>query len=91
MSTYNAEDRDLSVEMIMTTLPLETGNAQENVVDIANRMKEHGRGSVIVTEYATTSDGHKTTIMPAGIITERDIVRKIVAESKVPKLLRHMK
>lgn len=88
MSTYNADDKALSVEMIMTTLPLETVNAQENVVDLANLMKEKGRGSVIVTEYATTSDGTKTTAMPAGIITERDIVRRIVAESKDPKTTR---
>lgn len=88
MSTYNADDKALSVEMIMTTLPLETVNAQENVVDLANLMKEKGRGSVIVTEYATTSDGRKTTAMPAGIITERDIVRRIVAESKDPKATR---
>ncbi|MGB0025895.1 MAG: CBS domain-containing protein [Nitrososphaeraceae archaeon] len=85
MSTPNVDDKTLSVEILMTTLPLETVNALDNVVDLANQMKDKGRGSVIVTEYATTSDGSKTTTMPAGIITERDIVRRVVAESKDPK------
>jgi signal-transduction protein with cAMP-binding, CBS, and nucleotidyltransferase domain len=85
MSTPNVDDKTLSVEILMTTLPLETVNALDNVVDLANQMKEKGRGSVIVTEYATTNDGSKTTTMPAGIITERDIVRRVVAESKDPK------
>ena len=76
MSTPNVDDKTLSVEILMTTLPLETVNALDNVVDLANQMKDKGRGSVIVTEYATTSDGSKTTTMPAGIITERDIVPK---------------
>lgn len=85
MSTPNVDDKTLSVEILMTTLPLETVNALDNVVDLANQMKEKGRGSVIVTEYATTNDGSKTTTVPAGIITERDIVRRVVAESKDPK------
>jgi signal-transduction protein with cAMP-binding, CBS, and nucleotidyltransferase domain len=85
MSTPNVDDKNLSVEILMTTLPLETVNALDNVVDLANQMKEKGTGSVIVTEYATTSDGSKTTTMPAGIITERDIVRRVVAESMDPK------
>jgi CBS domain-containing protein len=85
MSTPNVDDKHLSVEMLMTTLPLETANALDRIVDLANRMKEKGRGSVVVTEYATTSGGSKTTAIPVGIITERDIVRRVVAESKDPK------
>ena len=82
MSTPNIGDKSLSVEMLMTTLPLETANASESVLDLAKKMKETGRGSVVVTEYTA---GSKAGIAPVGIITERDIVRKIVAESKDPK------
>jgi CBS domain-containing protein len=86
MSTPNVSDKSLSVEMLMTTLPLETANASDNVFDLTKKMKEKGRGSVIVTEYTTTSTnaGSKTNTAPVGIITERDIVRRVVAESKDP-------
>ena len=87
MSTPNLGDRSLSVEMLMTTLPLETANASDNVFDLAKKMKEKGRGSVVVTEYSTTATnaGSKTNTTPVGIITERDIVRRVIAESKDPK------
>ena len=87
MSTPNAGDKSLSVEMLMTTLLLETANASDNVFDLAKKMKEKGRGSVVVTEYTTTTTnaGSKTGTAPVGIITERDIVRRVVAESKDPK------
>jgi signal-transduction protein with cAMP-binding, CBS, and nucleotidyltransferase domain len=87
MSTPNAGDKSLSVEMLMTTLPLETANASDNVFDLAKKMKEKGRGSVVVTEYTTTTTnaGSKTGTAPVGIITERDIVRRVVAESRDPK------
>ena len=62
MSTSNVGDKSLSVEMLMTTLPLETVNASDNVFDLAKKMKETGRGSVVVTEYTTTTTnaGSKT-------------------------------
>jgi len=86
MSTPNVSDKSLSVEKLMTTLPLETANASDNVFDLAKKMKEKGRGSVVVTEYASTSNaGSKTGTAPVGIVTERDIVRRVVAESKDPK------
>jgi CBS domain-containing protein len=85
MSTPKVGDKNLSVEFLMTTLPLETANASESVFDLANKMKEKGRGSVVVTEYTTSNAGSKTSTVPMGIITERDIVRKVVAESKDPK------
>lgn len=85
MSTPKVGDKNLSVEFLMTTLPLETANASESVFDLANKMKEKGRGSVVVTEYTTSNAGSKTGTVPVGIITERDIVRKVVAESKDPR------
>ena len=47
-------------------------------------MKEKGRGSVVVIKFVTDSAGRKTGTAPLGIITERDIVRRVVAESKDP-------
>jgi CBS domain-containing protein len=87
MPTPNLGVKSLSVEMLMTTLPLETANASDSVFDLVKKMKEKGRGSVLVTEYATSTAnaGSKTGTAPVGIITERDIVRRVVAESKDPK------
>ncbi len=85
MSTPDVDDRNLSIEFIMTTLPLEIVNASENIHNLAKQMKEKERGSIIITEYATTSSGDNMVNTPVGIITERDIVRKVVSESKDPK------
>jgi CBS domain-containing protein len=38
-----------------------------------------------VTEYTTATAGSKTHNVPVGIVTERDIVRRVVAEFKDPK------
>jgi CBS domain-containing protein/nucleotide-binding universal stress UspA family protein len=84
MSTPHVDDKTLSVEILMTTLPLGTALPLDNVVDLARNMKEKGRGSIIVTEYVTNSAGSKTGTKPVGIVTERDIVRRVVAESKDP-------
>jgi CBS domain-containing protein/nucleotide-binding universal stress UspA family protein len=84
MSIPHVDDKTLSVEMLMTPLPLDTALPLDNVVDLARNMKEKGRGSIIVTEYVTTSAGSKTGTKPVGIITERDMVRRVVAESKDP-------
>jgi signal-transduction protein with cAMP-binding, CBS, and nucleotidyltransferase domain len=86
MSTPNVNDKNLSVERLMTTLPLETANASENALDLAKKMKEKGRGSVVVTEYSTTTSAEsKPGNVPVGIVTERDIVRRVVAESREPQ------
>ena len=84
MSIPHVDDKTLSVEMLMTPLPLDTALPLDYVVDLARNMKEKGRGSIIVTEYVTTSAGSKTGTKPVGIITERDMVRRVVAESKDP-------
>jgi CBS domain-containing protein/nucleotide-binding universal stress UspA family protein len=83
MSTH-VDDKTLSVEMVMTTLPLETAQPLDHIIDLARNMKDKDRGSVVVTEYVTNSAGNKTGTRPVGIITERDIVRRVVAESKDP-------
>jgi CBS domain-containing protein/nucleotide-binding universal stress UspA family protein len=84
MSIPNLDDKTLSVEMVMTPLPLDTALPLDCITDLAKNMKAKGRGSVVVTEYVTNSSGVKTGTRPVGIITERDIVRRIVAESKDP-------
>ncbi len=84
MSIPHVDDKTLSVEMVMTPLPLDTAIPLDNVIDLARNMKDKGRGSVVVTEYVTDSAGNKTGTRPVGIITERDIVRRVVAESKDP-------
>ena len=84
MSTPHVDDKSLSVEMVMTPLPLDTALPLDNLIELARKMREKGRGSVIVIEYITNSAGSKTGTRPVGIITERDIVRKVVAESKDP-------
>ena len=85
MSRSNIDDKNLSVEMVMTPLPLDTASASDSALDLAKKMKEKGRGSVVVTEYSTATSGSKASNVPVGIITERDIVRRVVAESKDPK------
>ena len=87
MSGSNVNDMNLSVEIVMTPLPVDTANASDSIFDLAKKMKEKGRGSVVVTEYSTTATnaGSKTNTTPVGIITERDIVRRVIAESKDPK------
>jgi CBS domain-containing protein/nucleotide-binding universal stress UspA family protein len=84
MSIPHVDDKTLSVEMVMTPLPLDTAMPLDNVIDLARNMKDKDRGSVVVTQYVTDSAGNKTGTRPVGIITERDIVRRVVAESKDP-------
>jgi signal-transduction protein with cAMP-binding, CBS, and nucleotidyltransferase domain len=84
MSTPHVDNKTLSVELLMTTLPIETAQPLDNIVHLARNMKEKGRGSVVVIKYVTDSARHKTGTAPLGIITERDIVRRVVAESKDP-------
>lgn len=84
MPIPHVDDKTLSVEMVMTPLPLDTALPLDNVVDLAKKMKDKGRGSVVVTEYVTNSAGSKIGTRPVGIITERDIIRRVVAESKDP-------
>ena len=46
----------------------------ESVEDAAAKMVEHSSGCVIISEEGK----------PVGIVTERDIVRKVVSERKIP-------
>jgi CBS domain-containing protein len=63
-------DKVTSVQKIMTPIPLE-------IADLAKQMKEKSKGAVIIVDNQKGG----ITGRPAGIITERDIVRKVVASS----------
>lgn len=60
------------VSEIMTEAPIDIIEQGLSIQYAANIMKERGRGSLVVV------DNRK----PVGIITERDIVRRVVAEAR---------
>jgi CBS domain-containing protein len=60
------------VSEIMTEAPIDTIEQGLNIQYAANIMKERGRGGLIVLDNRR----------PVGIITERDIVRRVVAEAR---------
>lgn len=70
------DDKTTMVELIMTRLPLQTANESKAVSDVSKQMNESGKGSVVVVDQNNR---------PIGIVTERDIVRKVVALDKDPK------
>src|SRR5215472_15690769 len=72
-----SDDKKTSVQSIMTPLPLETANPLTNLRDIANQMKEKNKGAIIIFEEQTR-DTSSTITKPIGIITERDIVRRVL-------------
>jgi CBS domain-containing protein len=49
--------------------------ADKSIVDAAKLMKAEGRGSIVVVERNK----------PIGIVTERDFLKKVVAEGRSPK------
>jgi CBS domain-containing protein len=57
-------------------------NDNPSVLDVARLMAKHRIGSVVVVEGKSTTNNsnHKK---PIGIITERDIIRKVSAQNKV--------
>lgn len=67
---------DLTVGDIMTKRVI-SAPASEQIGEVATLMKKHGIGSIIVT---TDKEGKHAV----GIITERDIVGKIIAQGKDP-------
>ncbi len=62
------------VTEIMSEGPVDVVERGLNVFYAANVMKERARGSLVVVD-----DGR-----PVGIVTERDIVRRVVAEGRSP-------
>lgn len=88
MSDY----KSTSIESIMTPLPLETGSPSSTILDIANKMTEKSKAAIIIVEDtgstatgSTTAGSSSMLSRPVGIITERDIVRRIVSKEKEPR------
>ena len=69
---------DVLIEVIMTPLPLETADITTSTENIANQMRDKNKGSIVIIDK-------KDNDKPIGIITEKDITRRIVAEGKDPK------
>lgn len=71
-------DLELAPKMMVReamSSPVVTAEEDCRVVDVARMMKENNVGSIIVVR----ADGH-----PVGIVTERDIVIRVVARDDVP-------
>ncbi len=58
----------------MTKAPIDTIESQLTVADAAKAMSEKDRGCLVVV-----NDGN-----PVGIITERDMIRRVIAKNKNP-------
>ncbi|MDX1371901.1 MAG: CBS domain-containing protein [Nitrososphaeraceae archaeon] len=65
----------ITVTNIMTPLPLQVVNRVNSVTNVSLIMKEYKIGSVVVID---------TENRPIGIVTERDIVRRVICERKNP-------
>jgi CBS domain-containing protein len=74
MNTF-ADDREVQVQSIMTPLPLQTSPPSSTIKELVDEMNKHGRGAIVIVD----SKDH-----PVGIITERDIVRRVVSAVKDP-------
>ena len=70
------DDRTVSVTSIMTPPPLETARYSDTLQDTVSTMAGKNKSCVIVLDKSNH---------PTGIITERDIVRRLVFESRDPK------
>lgn len=59
-------------------------NDNPSVLDVARLMAKHRIGSVVVVEGKSNNNNNKNNYKkPIGIITERDIIRKVSAQNKV--------
>ena len=70
-------EKSTQVQVLMTSIPLQTATSEDTVETISNKMKENQVGSVVVVN----EKNH-----PLGIVTERDIVRRVISEGKDPKI-----
>jgi len=68
-------DKTAQVQKIMTALPLQTAPPTASVKEIAEQMNAHKKGAIVIVDAQNR---------PLGIITERDIVRRVVAEGRDP-------
>lgn len=71
--TGHNDDKTSHIQSIMTLLPLQTALPTASIKEIAEQMKIHQRGAIVIVDSKN---------QPLGIITERDIVRRVVADGK---------
>jgi len=71
--TGHNDDKTLHIQSIMTPLPLQTALPTASIKEIAEQMKINQRGAIVIVDSKN---------QPLGIITERDIVRRVVADGK---------
>lgn len=74
-----SDDKSTIIEKIMTPLPLQTAQPTATIRAITEQMKANNRGAIVIVD-----NNNK----PLGIITERDIVRRVVAERRDPDTVR---
>ncbi|HEX6647826.1 MAG TPA: CBS domain-containing protein [Nitrososphaeraceae archaeon] len=72
------ESETILIDTIMTPLPLVVANSSDTIFMISNLMKERKVGSIIIINEDEQN-------YPIGIITERDIVRRVISDNKDPK------
>lgn len=70
-----SSDKTTIVQKIMTALPLQTASPTASVRMIAEQMNAYKKGAIVIVDAKG---------LPLGIITERDIVRRVVAEGRDP-------
>ncbi len=75
MNISTADDKQAQVQLIMTPLPLQTSPPSSTIKELADQMNKHGRGAIVIVD----SKNH-----PLGILTERDIVRRVISAEKDP-------
>lgn len=72
----NENEKSTEVQTLMTSISLQTANTEDTVETISNKMKDNQVGSVVIVNENK---------QPIGIVTERDIIRRIIADGKDPK------
>jgi len=72
------EAETILIDKIMTPVPLVVANSSDTIFIISNLMKKRKVGSIIIINQDEQN-------YPIGIITERDIVRRVISDNKDPK------
>ena len=72
------EAETILIERIMTPLPLVVASFSDSIFEISKLMKKRKVGSIIIINQDDKN-------YPIGIITERDIVRRVISDGKDPK------
>jgi CBS domain-containing protein len=71
------EGETILINAIMNYRPLLKATHLDSIFTISNLMKEGKVSSIIIIDQHTT---------PVGIITERDLVRRVISDGKDPKI-----